>query len=163
MAYELIETIEVGSGGASSIEFTSIPQDGVDLVLKVSGRGSNDATFIRFNSDTGSNYPFVFLSGEGGTINTFGTTSSRITAPGFSDTGTTANTFGNMSIYISNYTSTTDKSISIDGVEENNASSAIAAITAASYSTSSSITSIEFTMNDNVISQYSTFSLYKIY
>jgi hypothetical protein len=32
MGYQLIETIEVGSGGAASIEFTSIPQDGVQFL-----------------------------------------------------------------------------------------------------------------------------------
>jgi hypothetical protein len=42
MGYQLIEHIEVGSGGAASIEFTGIPQDGVDLVLLASLR--TDAT-----------------------------------------------------------------------------------------------------------------------
>jgi len=31
MSFELVETVTVGAGGASSIEFTSIPQDGTDL------------------------------------------------------------------------------------------------------------------------------------
>ena len=44
MAYTLIETITVGSGGASSIEFTGIPQEtGADLVVRLSARQSNQA------------------------------------------------------------------------------------------------------------------------
>ena len=36
--YTLISSVTVGSGGAASIEFTSIPADYTDLLLKVSMR-----------------------------------------------------------------------------------------------------------------------------
>jgi hypothetical protein len=36
--YEAIATVEVGSGGAADIEFTSIPATYTDLVLKLSAR-----------------------------------------------------------------------------------------------------------------------------
>jgi hypothetical protein len=38
--YEAIATVEVGSGGAADIEFTSIPGTYTDLVLKLSARGT---------------------------------------------------------------------------------------------------------------------------
>ena len=38
MGMTLIETVEVGAGGASSIQFDSIPQDGIDLVIRMSAR-----------------------------------------------------------------------------------------------------------------------------
>jgi hypothetical protein len=38
--YEAIETVEVGSGGAADIEFTSIPGTYTDLVVKVSARNA---------------------------------------------------------------------------------------------------------------------------
>ena len=40
MGYQLIETITLASS-ASSIEFTSIPQDGVDLVILLSDSMNN--------------------------------------------------------------------------------------------------------------------------
>jgi hypothetical protein len=38
--YEAIATVEVGSGGAATIEFTSIPATYTDLVVKVSARNA---------------------------------------------------------------------------------------------------------------------------
>ncbi len=66
---QLIETIEVGAGGAASIEFTSIPQDGVDLLLMVSARTDRnvgaDVVGAQFNSDTtAGNYSVKALGGN---------------------------------------------------------------------------------------------------
>ena len=165
MAYELIEHIEVGSGGAASIEFTSIPQDGVDLVLKYSLRIDQDTFYrvgIRFNSDSGDNYSAVRLDGNGfgaSSANSSGISVGRGGAA--SGTSSTSNTFGNTSLYISNYASTSDKSFSVDGVSENNSSSALQQIIAGSYSTSSGITSLELVFPTAL--EYRTASLYKIY
>ena len=49
MGMQLIEHIEVGSGGAASIEFTGIDQTGQDLLLKVSSRNSADSDAHRWN------------------------------------------------------------------------------------------------------------------
>ena len=38
--YKAIQTITVGAGGQSSIEFVNIPQNYDDLVIKISGRSS---------------------------------------------------------------------------------------------------------------------------
>ena len=159
MAYELIETIEVGSGGASSIEFTSIPQDGVDLVLKLSIRdGGSNQYRIQFNGDTGSNYPYKLLYGNGASVsNDSGTNGPYDFMTTSSDT---ANTFANTSVYISNYTSAAYKSFSLDSVTENNASTAYQAIQAATWNNTSAITSIKLSSVGAV--QYSTASLYKI-
>jgi len=50
-----ISTVQVGAGGAASINFTSIPQTGTDLALVMSGRLSagNVRTYalLRINSD----------------------------------------------------------------------------------------------------------------
>ena len=108
MAMELIETIEVGSGGASSIEFTSIPQDGVDLLLMFSGRDTSttENAKITLNSDGGSNYPTVTLDGNGSSASSSGFTGTRLRGLQ-GQSSYTSNTFGSVSIYISNYTSTT--------------------------------------------------------
>ena len=72
MAYELIETIEVGAGGAASIEFTSIPQDGVDLVLVLSTRMDRAtdwySLYARINDDSTTAYSRKALSGDGSVV-----------------------------------------------------------------------------------------------
>jgi hypothetical protein len=68
--YESISTVIVGSGGASSITFSSIPQGYAHLQVRGIAR-ANRATYgadtIRFtvNSDTGANYAFHNLRGDG--------------------------------------------------------------------------------------------------
>ena len=72
VTYKLIETVTVGSGGAASIEFGSIPQTYTDLVLVGSLRststssntGEYDAFGYRFNSST-SGYTTRNLQGNG--------------------------------------------------------------------------------------------------
>ena len=168
MAYELIETIEVGAGGAASIEFTSIPQDGVDLAIKLSSRvaGTFGLTFkfltLTFNSDsTGPNYVNRNLRGNGSS------TTSQVTS--FDGVGATvsssatSNTFGSAGIFISNYSSSLNKSYSLDAISESNSTEALQSIWAGSYSTSSPITSIQIGSSGDSFVQYSTASLYKIY
>jgi len=164
MAYTLIETVTVGSGGAASIEFTSIPQDGVDLILKLSLRNTDsnpDSAQVSLNSDTGDNYPQIQLLGNGSSVS-----SQRLTL-GFIRLAIpistyTANTFGNAELYISNYTSTSNKSMSGDSVAENNATLGRLKIDAFSYTTSSAITSIQVALFGDNYAEYSTASLYKI-
>jgi len=58
MSFELVEKIEVGSGGVSQIEFTGIPQDADELVVFFSLRGVTATnaygSFMYFNGETSS-------------------------------------------------------------------------------------------------------------
>jgi hypothetical protein len=72
----------------------------------------------------------------------------------------TANTFGNVAIYIPNYTSSNNKSISVDGVGENNATTAFADLYAGLWANSSAITSITLY---NIISDFAEFSTATLY
>jgi hypothetical protein len=160
----LIETVTVGAGGAASIEFTGIPQDGSDLVLKMSVRsdGTNTLALVNLNGDSGSNYSYVDLWGSGDSDSSGSGTLTAARVNG-QPSSSTADTFGNSELYISNFTSLIDKSISFDGVNENNATEAYQRLYAYSYSTTSGITSISIAPNgvgDWV--EYSTASLYKI-
>jgi len=165
MSFELVETVEVGSGGATSIEFTSIPQDGTDLVLKLSSRGSTQVNiFVQVNGDTGANYNEVKLQGSGSSASSSSDTGDNEWNTGFQPRNTdTANTFGSMELYFSNYTSSSAKSISGDSVSENNGTAAYQHIMALSYDGTSPITSILlFNFDVSVFEQYSSASLYKI-
>ena len=66
--YKLIASGTVGSGGASSIEFTSIPGTYTDLVIKTSLRVSDAVTAadinIKFNTSD-ANKTILYLSGNG--------------------------------------------------------------------------------------------------
>ena len=167
MTMTLVETIEVGSGGAASIEFTSIPQDGTDLLFVASARGDNadEQTDLRveFNSDTTqANYTFLRLVGNGAVASSTGNVSIAGIANG--DTAT-SNTFSSHQIYISNYTSSSSKSLSGESVTENNSSTEntyFQSLNSMLYGPTSAITSIKIFGGGANLKQYSTASLYKI-
>jgi hypothetical protein len=160
----LIETVTVGAGGVASITFADISQDGSDLLCVLSGRSQynfGDNWRVAFNSLT-----IGFSSRQ-----LFGTGSTAISATNspaanglayVTDGDETANTFGNASLYISNYTSSANKPYSVDGVMENNATGARQNILAGLWSNTAAITSLTLSMENGPIAQYSTASLYKI-
>lgn len=162
---ELIETIEVGSGGASSIEFTNIPQDGTDLVVKLSTRSNNTENLSIFRVNGGDSglgkYTGIELTGNGSSASS--TSRANLFYLYHSDSGDTANTFSSIDIYISNYASTTqNKSISVDDVSENNGTAATQMILAGSYNENTAITGVEFPHANDVWVEGTTASLYKI-
>lgn len=161
MTMTLVETVTVGSGGASSIEFTSIPQDADDLLLVFSGRAANFAPLIRINNNSSAVYTYRYLRGTGSSVtsSTDGTTDGIYNQRITTITSATANTFGNGSLYFANYTSSANKSISIDGVSENNATEAFQTISAVSVADTNPITSILISQS---LVEHSTASLYKI-
>ena len=66
--FESIATVTVGSGGASSIEFTSIPGTYQHLQIRMISRSNRssilDLSRMQFNADTATNYAFHDLYGE---------------------------------------------------------------------------------------------------
>ena len=68
-SFESIATTTVGSGGTSTITFSSIPSTYTHLQLRIMARTTvtNDSDFcgMRFNSDSGSNYYRHTLNGNG--------------------------------------------------------------------------------------------------
>jgi hypothetical protein len=160
----LIESKTLGAA-AASIEFTSIPQDGTDLVVFVSIRTESNAGFTwqsiktQFNGSS-SNLSSRILYGTGTAFDSF-TDAAQILSWGSSNTAT-ANTFGNTSLYVSNYTGSTNKTVSIDSVSENNAAAAIQVTNAALWANTSAITSISFTSTTGNLSPGCLISLYKI-
>jgi hypothetical protein len=170
--YEAIATVEVGSGGAASIEFTSIPNTFTDLLLKASLRSTNNAgdydpVKININSSS-SDFSGKILYGTGSSAGSETPSGADATVSTYtSNANNTASTFGNIEIYIPNYTSTSNgKSISIDGVSENNATAALASLSAKLWNpaTQAAITSIKLLPYSGVklFTQYSTATLYGI-
>jgi hypothetical protein len=163
-----IASVTVGSGGAASIDFTSIPADYTDLVLKISSRTNRasaaDALGIRYNSDT------TFARYSGKVLQSNGSTPASTSANPANDedlftsgNSATASTFGNAEIYIPNYAGSNQKSASIDAVGETNATNIFMNIAATLYNQTTAISSITLVpITGNLIQQYSTATLYGI-
>ena len=162
--YVLLEKITVGAAGASSVTFSGIPQTGyTDLVLKISARGDAGAISrslgLTFNgSSTG--YSNRFLQGDGSSASSGNGTSIYL---GECTAATaTANTFGNQEVYIPNYTSSSNKSLSVDAVAETNATTQYMSLVADLWANSAAITSMTIVIATGNFVQGSTFYLYGV-
>ena len=176
--FKLIASSTVGSGGASSITFSSIPQTYTDLLVKCSVRSSDtsvaagyDPFLYRVNSLT-SGYSTKQLFGNGSTAGSGDAptrtsdiatgTWGRLTYYGANNGNTTTSTFSNADIYFPNYASSNAKSVSCDFVTEGNSTTYYAELIAQLNTTTSAITSISFALGIQSFVQYSTFYLYGI-
>lgn len=160
--YTLINSVTVGSGGQSSIDFISIPQTYTDLKIVVSGRGATAGiTLVGAINGSTSNFTTKYLYGDGSTANTSSASSSFWGNVG--NSAYTASTFGSTEIYIPNYTSSKQKSFGIDSTTENNATVSTLAMWANLWNQTSAITSISLTIFSSInFVQYSTAYLYGI-
>ena len=163
MTMTLIETKTLTSS-QSAIEFTSIPQNGTDLLITNSLRTSDNTLagiFIRFNGIT-TDYLRINLIGDGSTAYSFGPATDG--EAGVSSLNNwTSNTFGNGQIYIPNYTGSTNKTWSVEAVNENNATRADQYLVAGLWSNTAAITSLSLIpLNSANFVSGSTISLYKI-
>lgn len=165
--YTLIQpAVVVGAGGATSIDFTTIPSTYTDLVIKLSARydqSSDNAAYIRFNSDSGSNYSYRYIFGSGSTASSAAASSQIFSNMGISVASSyTASTFSNSEIYIPNYAGSTQKSMSGDNVQENNATTAFSTLTAGLWTGTAAITSIRLLPASGNFVQHSTAYLYGV-
>ena len=165
--YVLLAKNVVGAAGASSITFSNIPQTGyTDLVIKYSSRDTSadfaENVAIQFNGVGGTSYSERLLRGTGSSVGSFNRSSvSAINYLYSTSANATSTTFSNGEIYIPNYTGSSNKSVSVDSVTENNATSAYTALTAGLFSNTSAITSIALLAGVS-FAQYSTFYLYGV-
>jgi hypothetical protein len=160
VTYKKIASVSLTGGAAASMEFTSIPGTYTDLVILMSARSVSGDSFgaIEFNGST-AGYTSIRLSGDGSSAGSASRTDSLAMIQ--TNSARTASTFGNTTIYIANYAGATNKSVSVDFVEENNATTALGALTAFLWSNTAAITSVKLTDGSDY-AQYSTATLYGI-
>jgi hypothetical protein len=103
-----------------------------------------------------------FLLGTGSAVSSTAQTSTYGLAGYFNNANQTASTFNNAELYIPNYAGSTNKSFSVDSVNENNATLVDTAIMAGLWANTAAITSISIAGFSQSITQYSTASLYGI-
>jgi hypothetical protein len=158
--------VVVGSGGATEMDFTSIPSTYTDLIVKISARsnrsGANiDEVYVRLNGNTG-NFTNRYLQ-SAGTGTPSSNTGSYALWTGYTPAATaTASTFSNSEIYISNYAGSNNKSLSIDTVQEDNITTAYISLHANLWNVSSAITSIRVYPLLGSFVQYTTAYLYGV-
>lgn len=159
-----IATVTVGASGSSSIAFSSIPSTYTDLCIKFSARRDAASTSVdlTFNGNT-SSYSRKRILGDGATASSASSSAAAsIQDPMSVDSTWTSSSFGNVEIYIPNYAGSNNKSVSIDSVTENNATTAYAVLTAGLWSNTAAITSISLAPSSGNFVQYTTATLYGI-
>ena len=167
----LLQKINVGPSGATSVTFTNIPQTGyTDLVLKVSAQ-SNQVNVgyaaLRFNgSSTG--YTQRILQGDGSSAAVSYTGVAGVVYA-LSASTSNANVYDSTDIYIPNYTTSNNKSVSFDNTVDNGTTSnSFVYLSAGLWANTDAITSITVyamsssTSLDKTFQQHSTFSLYGV-
>jgi hypothetical protein len=170
-SYESISSQTLGSS-SSTVTFSSIPGTYKSLQIRAILRDTNatnsDYGFaIRVNSDTGSNYAFHNLYGDGTSPAAFSTASASriISIFGAPLDGTTASTFGSTVIDIHDYASTT-KNKTIRGFAGSNTNTTSTNFGVALFSglwmSTSAVTSISIISEGTSFKSGSTFALYGI-
>ena len=166
--FESIATVTVGSGGASSIEFTSIPGTYQHLQVRLIGRetatsGGDSPLFLTFNSDSGSNYTRHFLVGNGSTASAGATTSAASSEAHGLLPKTATDAYGAAIVDVLDYASTSkNKTVrTFLGWDANGTGSV--AIVSGLWMSTSAVTTLRFVPTSGVtIKQHSTYALYGV-
>lgn len=110
--YDKINTA-TASGSQATISFTSIPATYTDLILVING-GTNVGYAVRLNGDSGSNYSFTRLYGDGSSaVSDRGTNTTDITS------GWGGNTNNVFTVQIMNYSNTTTNKTALTRIGTN--------------------------------------------
>jgi hypothetical protein len=161
MGYTKIASTTVGSGGVSSVTFSSIPQTYKDLVIKMCAGNTAGLSVITFGfNGVTSAYTYRAIRAGASAASSF-TESSAGVGPiwaGYNSYQTSVSS--NTEAYIPNYTGSAYKSMSVDASnEQNNNSDAYLLLNAGLWSNTAAITSVTITAS---AAQYSTFYLYGV-
>jgi len=163
--FESIATVTVGSGGSSSVSFSSIPSTYAHLQIRGIARttavNNNTNILTQFNSDTSANYTQHELYGNGTSAAAFGAanTTNIIGAIG-SPQSATSGTFGAFVIDILDYADTNKyKTLrSLSGSDANG--SGFVFFNSGLWRSTTAISSIQLTTDGTNFAQYSHFALY---
>jgi hypothetical protein len=161
--YESIETVTVGSGGASSVTFSSIPSTYTHLQIRMLARYTSAGATqfpVRFNSDSGANYSDHALRGNGSAASAGADLSeTSMFFDRLPSTSETANVFAGIIIDVLDYANTNKyKTVRTLGGYDNNGSGMIA-LNSGAWRSTAAVNTIAFNV---AVAQYSSFALYGI-
>jgi hypothetical protein len=163
-SYESITTVTVGSGGQSTITFSSIPSTYKHLQIRAIAKSAGAFTQgrVKVNSDTSSVYTLHQLTGNGSTAtsNGYANEAGPVTIP--IRMPDTANIFGVIVMDILDYQNTSKfKTIrTLGGADLNGSGSMI--LSSNLFRSTSAISQLDFDGNGENFAQYSQFALYGI-
>ena len=163
-SFDSIATVTVGSGGQSSVTFSSIPQTYKHLQIRYITRdGVNSSnTVLTFNGDTGANYSTHYLVGNGSSASAGAAASSSFI---YTDILTNSSTsYSGAVVDILDYASTSkNKTVRTLAGIDLNGSGTVWLASGAWYNSSTAISSLRLINNNaNAFPQYSSFALYGI-
>jgi hypothetical protein len=162
-SYESIATVTVGSGGQSTISFTSIPSTYKHLQIRALYLNSSSYSNaqMQFNSDTGSNYAWHEVYGDGSGVGATAYTSQPNIRPILGASGTTNQAVGVIDILDYTNTNKNKTTRSLSGADANGATNYIL-LRSGLWLSTSAITRIDFTAQSGNFAQHSQFALYGI-
>lgn len=170
-SFESIATA-TGTGSSGTITFSSIPSTFKHLQIRGIGRSDGASTTttyltLQFNSDTGTNYAFHYLNGDGTSASALGlaTQTSIQFRNGLIRNSMLASTMSVYLIDILDYGSTTkNKTVRcFEGIEENNTNTqSKLAISSGLWINTNAITSISVNSYSGNFTTASSFALYGI-
>jgi hypothetical protein len=162
-SYESIATVTVGSGGSSSISFSSIPSTFNHLQVRIMNLQSSATNFYgQFNSDTSNNYAFHDLFGDGSSAYSQATSTTNKFKIGYANS-TTASFSSGAVMDILDYTSTSkNKTVRVLAGSDTNGSGYMLFRSALWYKTPEAINTITIFPDAGNFNQYSSFALYGI-
>lgn len=166
--FESIATVTVGSGGASNIEFTSIPSTYQHLQIRAILMGTDGSdwrsAYIRVGNgsiDTGSNYAYHTLGGNGSSAFAGGAASQSFGLAGYATSST--NIPGPTLLDILDYGSTSKtKTLRCLTGSERNATPSELLLTSTLWNSTSAIDTIRLYPSGGSFRQYSTAALYGV-
>ena len=166
-AYDALATTTLSSS-ASTVTFAGIPQGYKHLQIRFIGRSTNadtqDNLFINFNNDSGSNYTYHAVYGDGSSANAIAATSQTKAITGrLSAANSTSGIFGAGVIDILDYANTSkNKTLrNLVGVDTNGAGNVW--LFSNLWNNTSAISSISITTASATnFAQYSQFALYGV-
>lgn len=167
--YDSIATQIVGSGGASYVEFTSIPQTYKHLELSYVGRQTGSGNVygrMSVNGDTtNTNYTGhdFFAYSAGAAASHYGN-QSGLAIQKFSGSDSPTGTFGSGVVTILDYTSTSKNKVSLcwGGVVQNNTSQPEVDLVSGLWLNTNAVTSLRISPSGNNWAEGTQFALYGI-
>jgi hypothetical protein len=155
MSYIKIASTTAGTG-VTEFNFNSIPSTYTDLKLVLSMNGTTDI-LVTFNG-TSNNFTYRSIWADGSNVYSFSGTNAWM-QPQYPASATS--TFSNMELYIPNYLSGNKKTISLDNVNEANATTAYIVPMAYIWDNTTTVSSIKIQITSG-IAQHSSAYLYGI-